>query len=57
MRLEISVYLNQQALSDRKPVFCHSVDLDPAVTVPYERLVSVCKFLYGQNCVVVFISQ
>lgn len=52
--VSITVYMNQDSV---KPVLLRELYLHGDIDVPYNRIVSVMRFLYGSQCVVCFKSQ
>ena len=50
-RLRLIVYANPQA---NKPCFERIVDFDCSTSIPFESLRNDAKFLFGNNCKVIF---
>lgn len=54
MDLRILVYLNRTAFETKKAVFERNLSYSSELVVPYDKILSVMHFLYGENSIVHF---
>lgn len=54
MQLEVSVYLNEQALKTKTKVFCRNVYWNDSVSFPYASVIDSLKVLFGSSSIVIF---
>lgn len=55
MIMEVRVYLNYEAYSSRKWVYCRQVEVNGSVEFPFNQILSAMRVLYGNTCVVEFL--
>lgn len=54
--MEVRVYANFETFSQNKPLFARSVVCNDSIEIPFALLLRALRFLFGSNCIVVFVN-
>ena len=54
MRIEVQVFISEQALQDNKRILDRVLDVDDNLNVDYSCLIRALSFLFGKNDIINF---